>query len=209
MNTEPARSALVENIVLRALEPFRPMVRRLPAHSRSRLQRALSYFLKAPGPRARVNNGQTLSESESDLMLAMRHEFDAEWYILEYPDVCAAAVDPVQHYIHFGSNEGRYPNPTSARLKFDATWYLETYSDVRASGVPPLHHYLHFGLAEGRFCNAFDGDQSSRSLSDLCNPEGSEPHLGISDAGFLVSVLTPTYNTEPRYLRELFQTLVN
>ena len=46
-------------------------------------------------------------------------------------------------------------------------------------------------------------------LTDICNPERDEPGEKVFDEAFRISVVTPTYNTEPRYLQELFQTLKN
>ena len=46
-------------------------------------------------------------------------------------------------------------------------------------------------------------------LADICDPNRDEPGEKVFDEAFRISVLTPTYNTEPRYLRELFQTLKN
>lgn len=59
----------------------------------------------------------------------------------------------------------------------------------------------------GRFLAARDA--LSLRLHDLCNPDRDEPGAKVSDVAFCMSVLTPTYNTAPRYLRELFQVLVN
>ena len=41
------------------------------------------------------------------------------------------------HFYHYGSNEGRRPNPY-----FDPAWYAATYPDVLSSGMKPLLHYL-------------------------------------------------------------------
>jgi len=46
-------------------------------------------------------------------------------------------------------------------------------------------------------------------LKELCHPFGDEGSLTTSDNAFRISVLTPTFNTDPRYLRELLQTLRN
>jgi glycosyltransferase involved in cell wall biosynthesis len=46
-------------------------------------------------------------------------------------------------------------------------------------------------------------------LEDLCDPARQEAVPATGDEAFLVSVLTPAYNTAPRFLRELFQTLLN
>jgi len=34
---------------------------------------------------------------------------DVQWYLKNNPDVAAAGVDPLQHYLTFGKNEGRWP----------------------------------------------------------------------------------------------------
>ena len=71
--------------------------------------------------------------------------FDAEYYCLRYPDVAAAGVDPLAHYIEFGWRENRRPSEI-----FDGVAYLKAYDDVRAAGIDPLVHYLRFGRREGR-----------------------------------------------------------
>ncbi|WP_124571175.1 hypothetical protein [Burkholderia sp. Bp8984] len=37
--------------------------------------------------------------------------FDANWYLMEYPDVAESGQDPILHYLIFGAKEGRRPNP--------------------------------------------------------------------------------------------------
>ena len=71
--------------------------------------------------------------------------FDHDWYLERNPDVRAAGVDPLQHYLLHGAGEGRDPNPL-----FDGDWYVEQNPEVRAAGVNPLVHYLKHGAAEGR-----------------------------------------------------------
>jgi hypothetical protein len=70
--------------------------------------------------------------------------FDSEWYLEQHPDVRASGVDPLVHYLDFGANEDRDPNPL-----FDSDWYLNRYPAVRAAGTNPLVHYLRCGVAEG------------------------------------------------------------
>ena len=70
---------------------------------------------------------------------------DANWYVARYPDVAAASIDPLHHYINFGINEERDPNRF-----FETAWYKKKYPDVAASGMSPLLHYLLFGAREGR-----------------------------------------------------------
>src|SRR5579863_3144808 len=70
--------------------------------------------------------------------------FDAEYYLLTYPDVAERNVDPLVHYIEEGAREGRNPYPD-----FDGGFYLE---QCRARGEQtnnPLLHYLRIGAARG------------------------------------------------------------
>ena len=83
-----------------------------------------------------------LLRSPSD---SKRMMFDPDWYLRTYPDVAAAGIDPLQHYVKFGAAEGRDPSPL-----FRTRWYLETYPDVAHAGLNPLQHYLSHGAAEGR-----------------------------------------------------------
>jgi len=71
--------------------------------------------------------------------------FDRDWYLEQNPDVRAAGIDPLRHYLRYGAGEGRDPNPL-----FDSDWYLEQNPEVGATGVNPLVHYLRCGAAEGR-----------------------------------------------------------
>lgn len=70
--------------------------------------------------------------------------FDAEWYLSQYPDVRAANLDPIQHYLSTGGQEGR--DPSSG---FNSLWYSNTSPDVAASGMNPLLHYLIVGSRNG------------------------------------------------------------
>jgi chromosome segregation ATPase len=71
--------------------------------------------------------------------------FDADWYLATYPDVAAAGIDPLAHYLEHGASEGRDPGPG-----FSSRAYLARYPDVAEAGLNPLMHYLEFGRIEGR-----------------------------------------------------------
>ncbi|HEX6119974.1 MAG TPA: glycosyltransferase domain-containing protein [Dongiaceae bacterium] len=71
--------------------------------------------------------------------------FDAHYYLLRNPEVAAAGLDPVHHYIERGASELRDPGPY-----FSTRWYVKRYPDVAASGKNPLHHFIVNGYAEGR-----------------------------------------------------------
>jgi len=80
--------------------------------------------------------------------------FDAAFYLTAYADVAASEIDPWQHYIRFGRNEGRAANAAELRFaeleSFDAAYYLQSNPDVAAAAVSPYEHYFRFGKAEGR-----------------------------------------------------------
>lgn len=71
--------------------------------------------------------------------------FDSSWYMSENPDVEIAGMDPIEHYLKNGANEGR--NPSKA---FDSKWYIDNYQDVKESGINPLLHFIEYGRTEGR-----------------------------------------------------------
>jgi GT2 family glycosyltransferase len=70
--------------------------------------------------------------------------FDSDWYLKTYPDVAAAGVNPLMHYLTSGGVTGRNPSAL-----FDSAWYLSTYPDVAAAGINPLMHYLTSGGVTG------------------------------------------------------------
>jgi len=71
--------------------------------------------------------------------------FDRDYYLRIYPDVAAAGIDPLEHFVQYGEAEGRRPN-----LLFDPGYYLERYPDVTASGLSAIRHYALYGEAERR-----------------------------------------------------------
>jgi hypothetical protein len=77
-------------------------------------------------------------------LIAASGLFDSDWYLEQHPDVRASGFDPLVHYLGYGANEGRDPNPL-----FDTDWYLNRYPDVRAAGTNPLVDYLQRGVAKG------------------------------------------------------------
>ncbi len=72
--------------------------------------------------------------------------FDGQWYAVTNPDVRAAGVDPLTHWVTFGSREGRKPNQY-----FEPRWYFGCNPIVAAAGLDPLTHYLRHGEKAGRW----------------------------------------------------------
>lgn len=50
------------------------------------------------------------------------HFLDSNYYLSTYPDVAAAGVDPLQHYLTFGQKEGRWPCALPALELEQALW---------------------------------------------------------------------------------------
>jgi len=49
-------------------------------------------------------------------------DFSPEWYLRTYPDVAAAGIDPLQHYLSHGRREGRLPRENRACLLEAKLW---------------------------------------------------------------------------------------
>ena len=69
--------------------------------------------------------------------IALSGLFDEGWYKENYPDVAAAGVDPIEHYLSRGAVEGRDPGPL-----FNTLGYLSRNPDACAQGQNPLLHYI-------------------------------------------------------------------
>ena len=92
-----------------------------------------------------IGDGKTIAASEI---------FHTDWYLDQNPDVRAAGLNPLAHYLRLGAAEGRDPHPL-----FETDWYLDQNPDVRAAGINPLVHYVRSGGAEDRDPNPlFDTD---------------------------------------------------
>ena len=86
--------------------------------------------------------------------------FDEAWYLEQYNDVKESGSEPIEHYLKYGSEEGRWPNP-----EFDTHWYLEQNSDVSQSGMNPFVHYIRFGKDEERPTHAGSRVSNERVVS--------------------------------------------
>lgn len=138
-----------------------------------------------------------LSLSEQMRLIDDSGLFDREWYLKRYPDVLAAGMDPVYHYLKYGSKIRRDPV-----IVFDTDWYLDTNPDVREAQMNPLVHYLLYGAREGRDPGPFfDSDWYLENNPDLkaapINPLTHYLHHG----GFEQRDPSPDFNTES-YLKQ-------
>ncbi|MBI2720079.1 MAG: glycoside hydrolase family 99-like domain-containing protein [Rhizobiales bacterium] len=71
--------------------------------------------------------------------------FDEQFYLAQYPEVAAAGVEPLGHYLEKGWIDNKDPSP-----EFSTSDYLSLYPDVRDLGMNPLVHFALHGHAEGR-----------------------------------------------------------
>ncbi len=156
------------------------------------------------------------AESGNAQLIAQSGLFDPAWYLAQNPDVTATGMDPLAHYLTFGSAEGRRPNSL-----FDPAWYRAQNPDVAASGAEPLAHYIEHGCAEARSPREFPPRRQTNPLDpsylrwvaeyDTLNDDDREAileHIAMLARRPLISVVVPVYNTEEKYLREMIQSVL-
>ena len=125
--------------------------------------------------------------------------FDREFYLRQNPDVAASGMDPYEHYMNFGREEGRVATPNDV---VDRQRYLQENPDVAAAGIDPQVHYNLFGRDEGRIPNArVAATRNPQSLMDvmqnvpMMSPEGA----GIAPLAYTLATGTtlqlPEYQT--------------
>lgn len=121
--------------------------------------------------------------------------FSSDWYLRVNPDVAAAGMHPLAHYLHHGAAELRSTSPL-----FDAAYYRATYPDVTGD---PLLHFTSVGLAEGRSGIAGAeteavGDEVRRHYRDFDLAREARFLASLADtptvAAPTVSVIMPAYN---------------
>lgn len=81
--------------------------------------------------------------------------FDTSDYLALNPDVAAANINPLDHYLNFGLNEGRAPSAAFvAANKFDWSTYIDANPDLVAAGIDTASeayaHYVSYGAFEER-----------------------------------------------------------
>lgn len=63
--------------------------------------------------------------------------FDSDWYLSKYPDVVELNLDPIYHFLKYGTVLSRDPGPN-----FSSSFYYDIKGWVKRQGVNPLLHYL-------------------------------------------------------------------
>ena len=63
--------------------------------------------------------------------------FDSNYYLLKYPDIRAADIDPLTHFVKFGWREKRNPS-----ADFNTKVYLERFPELLSLNINPLVHFI-------------------------------------------------------------------
>ncbi len=74
----------------------------------------------------------------------VRRLFDVDFYLSQNPDVASRGRPALEHFVRFGSQEGRNPNAW-----FDTRWYAKKYPEARRRRVTGFEHYLWRGRSFG------------------------------------------------------------
>lgn len=97
------------------------------------MKRTTRFFLK----NSKINRDKVRSEEAPQF-------FDPDYYLNRYPDVRAAGVDPLNHYLEFGKREGRaaydHSNPPPELASASSTYILlqnDTQSSAHSRSTTP------------------------------------------------------------------------
>tara|TARA_R110000868_G_scaffold208557_2_gene458090 strand:- start:26645 stop:32311 length:5667 start_codon:yes stop_codon:yes gene_type:complete len=97
---------------------------------------------RSPSPKVSISG---MPEGDNYALVMSCGLFDEQFYLTTYPDVTAAGIDALEHFLSNGWREGRDPGP-----RFSCRGYLHLNPDVAASNINPLVHYVTNGASEGR-----------------------------------------------------------
>lgn len=109
---------------------------------------------------------------DSEIKAVVASAFDADFYLIQRPNVREKELDPLENYLREGWKLGIDPSPF-----FSIKRYLEKNQDVRESGIEPFYHWLSGGRDEGRSANL-----SLFPAKELTESEKAVEHL--FDIGF-------------------------
>jgi SAM-dependent methyltransferase len=114
--------------------------------ARLSLALVLGQFRRRPrAAKAGTSTGEVEERpSRSAELESAAHGFDPDFYLAEYPDIAAAGIDPLDHYLRLGKSEGRLPRspgPTSGKLpEFALPAHAENYRPLVSIIVPAYNH---------------------------------------------------------------------
>jgi GT2 family glycosyltransferase len=128
--------------------------------------------------------------------------FDNAYYLAAHPDITVDKWTPLAHFWVFGKTQRLAPHPW-----FDMEYYLRENPDVATSQLNPLLHYYRTGALEGRWCHP---KWHSLHVSATMDDEAlsiAQARTAAFEHTPLVSIIVPTYNTEPVWLVHLVESL--
>ena len=88
--------------------------------------------------------------------------FDAQWYLVSYPDVAKSSIDPLEHFFDVGASEGRNPSPV-----FNTKWYAEQAGFSYAQENALLHYLANNSTNKISPCPLFDSHFYLENYSDV------------------------------------------
>jgi hypothetical protein len=96
--------------------------------------------------------------------------FDSAYYLAQNPDVAAAGLSPLLHYIDHGAAEGRSPHPA-----FDPDRYLQQHPEAGSDRYQAFVHFARPGYARGLAPGAGElpaGGLDTTARRDAAGPQG-------------------------------------
>jgi O-antigen biosynthesis protein len=124
--------------------------------------------------------------------------FNEDWYINTYKDVAESGMDPAQHYLDFGSMEGRDPGPF-----FSTRDYQNSNPACTEFNINPLIHRKKKNWRKPWWIKS-PLDQNKLSSADRA---AIIKHIASFEFRPLISVVMPVYNTPEKYLRNAIETI--
>ncbi len=121
-----------------------------------------------PGSAGKQRMSKAEREQRQADLIRVSGLFSSEWYLLHYPDVSQAGIDPVLHYLRHGWAELRDPGP-----RFSTSAYLRRHLDVASAKANPLVHFLEFGINEARLIEPAGGLPPTATA--IAEPAKQEP----------------------------------
>lgn len=79
----------------------------------------------------------TASHKKDIATILASNQFDVQFYLENYPDVKNSGLDPLVHYVLFGSQDHKNPNET-----FNTDIYKNLFSKIISKQENPFAHYL-------------------------------------------------------------------
>lgn len=145
--------------------------------------------------------------------------FDASSYLEKYKDIADAGIDPYQHFLNNGLNEGR------SGSFFDNKWYITQHKDVRLAGIDGFAHYINSGKDEkrqSRFIEIrsfiengsnFYSNKDYKLWVDQYDFDGIDRELytALHDKLSykpLISIIMPVYKVKPEYLEKAISSVL-